>query len=122
MSYPEPKYHGDSGEVGTAALRRADEKPELTNPSGTTVHHLATGAATDGEFGLYRWNFGPEPSGPGPHFHRTITESLLVLSGPVRLYDGNGWVYAATGDILHDPEGGIHALLPSRARPGGFSP
>jgi quercetin dioxygenase-like cupin family protein len=110
MSYPEPKYHGDSGEVGTAAFRRADEKPELTNPSGTTVHYLATSASTGGEFGLYRWNFGPGPSGPGPHFHRTISESFFVLSGAVRLYDGAQWVEATPGDFLYVPEGGIHAF------------
>ena len=77
MSYPDPKYHGDTGEV-SAVLRRHDREPDLSNPSGTTVEYLATGAGTGGEFGLYRWNFGPEESGPGPHFHRTISESFFM--------------------------------------------
>jgi mannose-6-phosphate isomerase-like protein (cupin superfamily) len=110
MSYPEPKYHGDHGEVGVATYRPTDEKPALTNPSGATVDYLATGSSTDGEFGLYRWNFAQRQSGPGPHFHRTISESFFVLSGTVSLYDGARWVDATAGDFLYVPEGGIHAF------------
>jgi mannose-6-phosphate isomerase-like protein (cupin superfamily) len=109
MSYPDPKYHGETGEV-SAVLRRDDHAPNLSNPSGTTVDYLATGAGTDGEFGLYRWNFGPEESGPGPHFHRTISESFFILSGTVRLYNGEEWVEATPGDFLLVPEGGIHGF------------
>ena len=109
MSYPEPKYHGETGEV-SAVLRRHDSEPALTNPSGATVDYLATGAGTDGEFGLYRWNFGPEESGPGPHFHRTISESFFILSGTVRLYSGETWAEATPGDFLFVPEGGIHGF------------
>jgi hypothetical protein len=32
MSYPEPRYRGDSGEL-SAWLRRADHPPELTYPN-----------------------------------------------------------------------------------------
>ena len=53
---------------------------------------------------------GPEPSGPRPHFHRTISESFYVLSGTVRLYDGEGWQDATAGDFLYVPEGGVHAF------------
>jgi hypothetical protein len=70
MSYPEPKYFGDGGEVN-ANLRRGDEPPTLINSAGST-HYLATGADTGGEFGLYRWNFGTGRSGPDTHFHRTM--------------------------------------------------
>ena len=109
MSYPEPRYLGEGGEV-SATYRPHDHEPELVNPSGTSVHYLATGASTHGELGLYRWDFGPESSGPGPHFHRTITESFFVLSGTVALYDGATWVEATPGDFLYVPEGGIHAF------------
>jgi mannose-6-phosphate isomerase-like protein (cupin superfamily) len=50
------------------------------------------------------------PSGPDPHFHRTISESFFVLSGTVRLYDGQRWVDATAGDFLHVPAGGVHAF------------
>lgn len=69
MSYPEPRYHGDTG-VAAATFRPAGHDPELTYPSAGAVHYLATGASTGGEFGLYRWEMAGPPSGPGPHFHK----------------------------------------------------
>jgi mannose-6-phosphate isomerase-like protein (cupin superfamily) len=109
MSYPEPRYFGDSGEV-SATLRPHDAKPDLTYKSGVRVDYLATGASTDGEFGLYRWNFGAEQGGPDPHFHRTISESFFILTGTVQLYNGEEWVNATTGDWLFVPKGGIHGF------------
>jgi mannose-6-phosphate isomerase-like protein (cupin superfamily) len=108
MSYPEPRYLGDTGEV-SARLRRADDPAELKTAGGF-CHYLATGASTNGQFGLYRWDMGPEPSGPGPHFHRTMSESFFVLSGTVRLYDGTQWREASPGDYCFVPEGGIHGF------------
>jgi quercetin dioxygenase-like cupin family protein len=109
MSYPEPKYLGETGEA-SATFRPAEHDPDLVYPVGTRVDYLATGASTGAEFGLYRWNFGTEESGPGPHFHRTISESFFVLTGMVRLYNGDQWIEAGPGDFLHVPEGGIHAF------------
>lgn len=87
MSYPEPRYLGEGGET-SATFRPADHDPDYEYPNGNAVHYLATGEATHGLFGLYRWEMGPEPSGPGPHFHRSITESFYVLSGTIRIFDG----------------------------------
>jgi hypothetical protein len=77
MSYPEPKYFGD-GEV-SAVLRRG---PALQPVDGQGWHagplprHRT---ATKGEFGLYRWDFTGPPSGPDPHFHKTVLESFYML-------------------------------------------
>jgi len=109
MSYPEPVYTGDTGEV-SASFRPRDSAPELTYRSGSTVDYLATGASTDGKFGLYRWNMGTTPGGADPHFHRTISESFFVLSGTVGLYNGQEWRDGNAGDYLYVPEGGIHAF------------
>jgi mannose-6-phosphate isomerase-like protein (cupin superfamily) len=109
MTYPRPRYLGDKGEI-SATYRMADHAPELTYASGNTVHYLATGASTDGQFGLYRWDMGPTPSGPEPHFHRSISESFFILSGTVRIYDGSRWIDTAPGDFVHVPEGGVHAF------------
>jgi len=109
MSYPDPRYARDSGEV-SATFRPQDSGPELIYPSGTTVDYLATGASTEGRFGLYRWNMGTTPGGADPHFHRTISESFFVLSGTVRLYNGQEWRDGTAGDYLYVPEGGIHAF------------
>jgi len=61
MTYPEPRYVGD-GEV-TARFRAADTPPDLPRPGGGAATYLATGASTDGRFGLYRWDMGPAPTG-----------------------------------------------------------
>jgi quercetin dioxygenase-like cupin family protein len=45
-----------------------------------------------------------------PHFHRTFSESFYVLSGTLRLYDGDRWVEASVGDFLHVPEGGVRGF------------
>jgi mannose-6-phosphate isomerase-like protein (cupin superfamily) len=119
MSYPEPRYVGDTGEV-SARLRRDGHEPELSSAAGTRTHYLATGASTDGEFGLYRWEMGPKPSGPDPHFHKTISESFYILSGTVRLYDGAKWIDATPGDFLFVPEGGIHAFRNESGEPASM--
>ncbi|MGZ4478829.1 MAG: cupin domain-containing protein [Nocardioidaceae bacterium] len=108
MSYPDPVYHGATGEA-TARFRPATDPAELRTGSGFCAY-LATGASTRGQFGLYRWDMGPEPSGPGPHFHRTMSESFFVLSGTVRLYDGAAWRDATAGDFCFVPEGGVHGF------------
>ena len=109
MSYPQPRYHGDHGEV-SATLRPATAEPELRLGGGSSAGYLATGASTNGQFGLYRWNMGPEPSGPATHFHRTISESFFVLDGTVRVFNGVDWHDATAGDFLFVPEGGLHAF------------
>lgn len=119
MSYPEARYHGEAGEA-SATLRRASQPPDLTYPNGGTVHYLATTSTTGGEFGLYRWEMSGEPSGPGPHFHRTISESFYVLSGAIRLYDGRDWIDGTPGDFLFVPEGGIHGFRNESGAPASM--
>jgi mannose-6-phosphate isomerase-like protein (cupin superfamily) len=118
-SYPPASYLGEHGET-TATSRSADAEPDLTYPTGTRVHYLATGAATGGLFGLYRWEMGPEPSGPGPHFHRSLTESFYVLSGTVRIYDGRRWLDASPGDFVHVPIGGVHGFRNESGAPASM--
>jgi quercetin dioxygenase-like cupin family protein len=108
-AYPPVRYTGDAGEV-SATIRSTDHEPELVYPKGTRVHHLATGAGTDGLFGLYRWEFGPGVGGPDPHFHRTMAESFYILTGEVEIYDGRQWVTTRPGDFAQVPPGGLHGF------------
>jgi mannose-6-phosphate isomerase-like protein (cupin superfamily) len=117
-SYPKTRYFGDTGEV-SAWLRRAGQAPELDTGTGS-ASYLATGAATHGQFGLTRWDMGPEPSGPAPHFHRTMSESFFVLSGAVRIFDGRDWVETAAGDFCFVPEGGIHGFRNESGEPASM--
>lgn len=108
MSYPPPLFDRDTGEL-TATVRHNDSTPELVYPNGNKVHYLATGGGTGGLFGLYRWEFSGARSGPGPHFHKTMSESFYVLSGVVSIYDGT-WQQARPGDFFHVPPGGLHGF------------
>jgi mannose-6-phosphate isomerase-like protein (cupin superfamily) len=118
MSYPDPRYDGEAGEI-SALFRPADATPELTMRSGF-ASYLATGATTNGQFGLYRWDMSGPPSGPDPHFHRSISESFFVLSGTVRMYDGARWIDATPGDFLFVPEGGVHAFRNESGEPASM--
>ncbi|MGY4710769.1 cupin domain-containing protein [Mycolicibacterium sp. CBM1] len=105
--YPPPRYDGE-GEV-SARLRKAGTPADFeVGPIRYT--YLATEKSTDGEFGLYRVDLGPAAGGPGPHFHKAMSESFFVLSGRMRLYDGTDWVDGGTGDYLYVPPGGIHGF------------
>ena len=108
MSYPPPLYDGD-GEV-SAWIRPGYAEADLTYPDGNRVHYLARGETTGGLFGLYRWEFSGAVSGPGPHFHRTMSESFYILDGEVRVYDGDAWLTGRSGDFLHVPPGGLHGF------------
>ena len=109
MSYPPPLYTGEHGEK-SAWVRPGDAEPDLVYPNGNRVHSLPRGYATGGLFGLYRWEFAGAPSGPGSHFHRTMSESFYVLEGTVTIFDGDRWVKAGSGDFLHVPPGGLHGF------------
>jgi mannose-6-phosphate isomerase-like protein (cupin superfamily) len=119
LPYPEARYQGTTGEP-SAGLRRVETAPELVNPSGTAVHYLATGASTDGQLGLYRWEMGPGRGGPDPHFHRSITESFYVLSGTIRLHDGTEWVDGHPGDFVYVPQGGVHGFRNESGEPASM--
>ena len=109
MSYPEPRYAGEKGEI-SAVYRPADAEPELKIGSITVAGYLATGASTDGQFGLYRWDMSGQAAGATPHFHKTISESFFVLSGAVKLFNGESWLDAGPGDFIYVPQGGIHGF------------
>jgi quercetin dioxygenase-like cupin family protein len=92
-----------------ATFRPMDEVPRSVRRL-TTAHFVAPGSSTGGEFGLFRWEMKPRAGGPGPHFHRTFSESFYVLEGTVRLFDGARWLAAKAGDFLFVPRGGVHAF------------
>jgi quercetin dioxygenase-like cupin family protein len=116
MSYPDPVFHGETGEV-SARFRPTDSPSDIRYPNGTTVDYLSTGASADGRFGLYRWNMAPGPGGPDLHFHRTMSESFFILSGTVTLGDGEKTIEASTGDYLHVPPGGLHSFKNDTGEP-----
>lgn len=119
MSYPPRLYEGSGGER-SAWHRPVDTEPDIVYPNGNSAHYLATGEQTGGLLGLYKWNMGPEPSGPGPHFHRTISESFYVLTGTVSIFDGNEWIESVPGDYVYVPPGGIHGFRNESGAPASM--
>jgi quercetin dioxygenase-like cupin family protein len=102
-------YLGESGEA-SALYRPADEVEPLRLSPKTIARFVAPGSLTDGQFGLFHWDMAPQAGGADPHFHRTFSESFYILSGTVKLYNGENWVEASEGDFLYVPEGGVHGF------------
>lgn len=90
-------------------MRTADTPPDYES-WGVKYSYLASQQSTGGDFGLYRVDLNPQAGGPGPHFHKSMSESFFVLSGRMRLYDGREWVDGRAGDYLYVPPGGIHGF------------
>lgn len=84
--YPPPRYTKDEPEV-SAWLKRADSPPDYET-SGVKYHYLADQRATDSDYGLYRVDIPPAGGGPGPHFHRAMSEAFFVLSGTMKARSG----------------------------------
>jgi mannose-6-phosphate isomerase-like protein (cupin superfamily) len=116
--YPEPRYTGDTGEI-SATMRNADASPDLES-FGISFHYLATKASTDGDFGLFRVDLAPAAGGPGPHFHKTMSESFFVLSGTMSLFDGRSWVDSTAGDFVYVPPGGVHGFRNEADQPASM--
>ncbi len=106
--YPPPRYTADEPEV-SAWLKRADSPPDYET-AGVKYHYLANQRDTDGDYGLYRVDVPPTGGGPGPHFHRAMSEAFFVLSGTMKLYDGTRWADGHRGDFLYVPPGGVHGF------------
>jgi mannose-6-phosphate isomerase-like protein (cupin superfamily) len=119
MSYPPVRY--DEAEGRTAATFRSAATPrDLDNPLGGGAAYLAPGSLTDGDYGLFRWDMPPAPSGPAAHFHRTMSEAFFVLNGTVLLHDGTRTLEATSGDFLYVPPGGIHAFRNESGEPASM--
>jgi mannose-6-phosphate isomerase-like protein (cupin superfamily) len=107
--YPPQRFTTEHPDV-SATLRRADEPPDYDSFGLVQYHYLANQQKTNGDYGLYRVDLAPEAGGPGPHFHRAMSEAFFVLSGSMRLYDGTDWLDGHQGDFLYVPPGGIHGF------------
>ncbi|BBY27864.1 cupin domain-containing protein [Mycolicibacterium sediminis] len=106
--YPPPRYDGDP-EV-SARVRRGDDPPDYDSFGLVQYHYLANEQATNGDYGLFRVDLAAKAGGPGPHFHRAMSEAFFVLSGVVTIYDGTDWKTTGQNDFLYVPPGGIHGF------------
>ena len=84
--------------------RRGDQR------SAGRTRFVATGAQTRGDFGLFEVTMPPGGGGPGPHLHRTFSESFLVLEGSLAVLSGDQWTTAHPGDLVYVPRSGVHGF------------
>ena len=107
--YPPARYTKDEPEV-SAWLGEALSRRTTTRSASSSTTTWPTSRHTDGDYGLYRVEIAPNGGGPGPHFHRAMSEAFFVLSGTVKLYDGTDWIDGHPNDFLYVPPGGIHGF------------
>jgi quercetin dioxygenase-like cupin family protein len=88
-----------------ATLSRRDDQP-----SAGRTRFVATGAQTRGDFGLFEITMAPGGSGPGPHLHRTFSESFHVLEGSLAVLTGEQWTTAHAGDLVYVPRSVVHGF------------
>jgi len=112
-------YSGELGEVSASGVSEAEMRA-LTMKSGTVARFVATGAATRGDFGLYRWEMPGDTGGASGHFHRTFSESFYVLEGNPSFFDGETWTQGQPGFFLYVPRGGIHGFKNDSPVPATF--
>jgi mannose-6-phosphate isomerase-like protein (cupin superfamily) len=103
-----------------SAVHRPAAVPAEVRTPDSAAAYLVSGAMTGGDFGLYRWDMSGPPTGPGPHFHRTLSESFFILSGTVRIHTGGRWVDTGPGDFIHVPPGGIHGFRNESGAPASM--
>ena len=99
-----------------AAFQTAADTPTLLVGT-TTARLVATGAATDGHYGLFRWDMTGASGGATPHYHRTFSEAFYVVEGRISLYDGTDWREGRSGDFLYVPPGRVHAFRNESGEP-----
>jgi quercetin dioxygenase-like cupin family protein len=88
-----------------AVFSRRDDQP-----SAGRTRFIATGTQTRGDFGLFEVTMAPGGSGPGPHLHRTFSESFHVLEGSLAVLAGEEWTTAHAGDLVYVPRSGVHGF------------
>lgn len=116
--YPPPRYTKREPEA-SAWLRRGDAPADYES-FGVQYHYLANQRSTEGDYGLYRVDLGPAAGGPGPHFHRAMSEAFFILSGTMQLYDGRDWLDSTAGDFFYVPPGGVHGFRNAAAEPASI--
>ena len=100
MSFPDP--------AGPVTVRRAADPPDLAGPP--EVRFVAPGSVTAGRFGLFAYRMAARGPGPGPHVHRTFSESFYVTAGELTIFDGERWSAFGPGDFVHVADEGVHGF------------
>jgi len=99
-------------------VRRSADPPDIAGPP--TLRFVAPGSVTAGRYGLFEYRMPAHSPGPGPHYHRTFSESFFVLSGELTIFDGQRWAGFGPGDFAHVADRGVHAFRNDGDDPAAF--
>lgn len=108
---------GGPSRAGVTVSRAADP-PDLPGPP--TVRFVAPGSVTAGRYGLFEYAMGPRSPGPGPHYHRTFSESFYIVTGELTILADGSWTTSGPGDFAHVPEHGVHGFRNDGDAPVSF--
>jgi quercetin dioxygenase-like cupin family protein len=78
--------------------------------SAGRTRFVATGGQTRGDFGLFEVTMRPGGGGPGPHLHRTFSESFHVLEGSLSVLADGQWTTVSAGDLVYVPRSSVHGF------------
>jgi quercetin dioxygenase-like cupin family protein len=87
--------------------RKADQG---SSGPGASNRYLATGAVSEGDFGLFESELGPGANGPGPHYHQHFSESFYLLGGRLAISTETGLIVAESGDFVYVPRDAVHGF------------
>lgn len=90
-------------------FRPREDQPHAT-ADGRGPRLVATGEATEGEFGLFEIEVGAGGGTSSPHYHTGFTESFYVLEGSVRLRLGTEERVAHAGDFAFVARNAVHGF------------
>lgn len=111
MSHPDPAL---------VDVRTLADHPLTGAGSSSRLRMVATGAVTDGRFGLTEYHLAPRSGGAAPHYHQTFSESFYVLAGELTLYADGRWQPYRAGDFALVHEGGVHGFRNDGEEPASF--
>jgi quercetin dioxygenase-like cupin family protein len=103
---------------GGVTVSHAADRPDLPGPP--TVRFVAPGSVTSGRYGLFEYAMGPRSPGPGPHYHRTFSESFYILTGELTIFAEGSWTTFGSGDYVYVPEHGVHGFRNDGDVPASF--
>jgi mannose-6-phosphate isomerase-like protein (cupin superfamily) len=81
-----------------------------TQRAAGRTRFVATGASTNGDYGLFEVEMPPGGHGPDAHLHHTISESFHILEGQLAILHGGEWITASAGDLIYVPKDGVHGF------------
>lgn len=97
-------------ETNVTASLLATNEGQLFNVLGASFFLKTTSAQSDGQWFVLENTAPPRFSGPGPHFHKVVTEIFVILEGEMTLTVGEQTRTVGPGGYAYIPPGTVHTF------------